>query len=188
MARRPAPSLQRIVPSMSKRTSFTTSRSGSSDDEAGHDAAGAESLPNRRNLSQRDPRHRERHERLQVTEHRNARRADAADSVIPDKIADDERAEAAIDDGAPHGHRDEMPVGRHNGRQTDGRDEHRAAQQAVCSYVDAGQALSVRLDQDREERPAERPCDDEGAPENGVIAGRMNDRAKHDARDPNELK
>src|SRR6187455_3018957 len=102
MARRPAPSLQRMVPSMSKRTSFTPSRSGSSDDEAGHDAAGAESLPNRGNLSQRDPRHRERHERLQIAEHRNACRPNTADSVVPDQVADNERTDAAVDDGGPH--------------------------------------------------------------------------------------
>src|SRR5215213_245350 len=101
IARRPAPSLHRMVPSMSKRTSFKTT-SGSGDDEAGHDAPGAEALPDRRDLAEHDPGDGEGDERLQVAEHRHACRADPAHPVVPDEVPDDERADAAIYDRRPH--------------------------------------------------------------------------------------
>src|SRR5688500_6698336 len=122
IARRPAPSVHRMVPSMSKSTRVCGADGGTAEWPEGgaggrrltprehdvdHDGEGAGRLHGRGHLAEGEPGDQEGDERLQVAVERRAGGADDAHAAVPDEVRDHERREAAVGHRPPtaRGHR-----------------------------------------------------------------------------------
>src|SRR5438034_11620815 len=71
------------------------------DDDAAADRDAADELEPRERLGEQDQRDHRSEERLQVGEHRRARRPDAVDRAEPEDVRHDERADNGEDEARP---------------------------------------------------------------------------------------